>query len=63
VAARASHHMLIEKHAVAGADLVRTHVRAIDETMRGEEIARMLAGAQISDEARAAARRLISEVR
>lgn len=41
---------------------MRTHVRPLDEAARGEELARMLAGARITDEARAAAKRLMSEV-
>ena len=62
VAARASRHMLIEKLPSENGQGVRTHVRVLDEEEKGEEIARMLAGAQVSDEARAAAKRLISEV-
>mgnify|MGYP001817689866 CR=1 FL=1 len=37
----------------------KTHVRILDEDMRLEEIARMLAGSQITPEARAAAGRLL----
>ncbi|HHG90267.1 MAG TPA: DNA repair protein RecN [Devosia sp.] len=62
VAARAKTHMLIEKQAVEAGAHMRTQVRELDQTERGEEIARMLAGAEVSEEARAAARRLISEV-
>ena len=62
VAARAKTHMLIEKQAVEAGAHMRTQVRSLNESERGEEIARMLAGAQVSEEARAAARRLISEV-
>ncbi len=62
VAARADRHMLIEKQLVDEGAFTRTHVRPLDEKGRGEEIARMLAGAEVTEEARAAARRLISEV-
>ena len=41
------------------AGLTTTTVVALDETRRREEIARMLSGAEITDEARAAAARLI----
>ena len=62
VAARASTHMLIEKQLNDTGQSMRTHVRTLNASEKGEEIARMLAGAEISDEARAAAKRLISEV-
>jgi len=62
VAARAQSHMLIEKQAVDDGSFVRTHVRSLGANDRNEEVARMLAGAQITDEARAAATRLLSEV-
>ena len=58
VAARASTHYLISK---SGADRVTTGVEALEHAARGEEIARMLAGATITDEARAAAKRLLAE--
>ena len=41
---------------------VRTHVRRLDGPARKEEIARMLAGATITAEARAAAGKLLSDV-
>lgn len=62
VAARAHQHLLIEKLLSGDGKTVCTHVRRLDSEAKGEEIARMLAGAEVSDEARAAARRLISEV-
>lgn len=62
VAARAHQHLLIEKLLSGDGKTVRTHVRRLSTGEKGEEIARMLAGAEVSDEARAAARRLISEV-
>jgi DNA repair protein RecN (Recombination protein N) len=57
VAARASAHFLISK---SGADRVATNVEQMDDGARQEEIARMLAGATITDEARAAAGKLLS---
>lgn len=62
VAARAHSHLLIEKQPVGKGETVRTHVRPLDGDARQEEVARMLAGAQVTDEARAAATRLLSEV-
>jgi DNA repair protein RecN (Recombination protein N) len=57
VAARASHHYRIEKsHGPVG---TRTTVRKLSEPERREEIARMLSGASITDEARAQASRLL----
>ncbi|UJQ94614.1 DNA repair protein RecN [Mariluticola halotolerans] len=62
VAARADSHLLIEKQAVDEGAFVRTHVRPLDGEARNEEVARMLAGAKVTDEARAAATRLLSEL-
>jgi len=62
VAARAHSHLLIEKQAVEEGAFVRTHVRGLDGENRREEVARMLAGAKVTEEARAAASKLISEV-
>jgi DNA repair protein RecN (Recombination protein N) len=59
VAARAHTHYLISKS--GGADRVSTGIAEMDRTARQEEIARMLAGATITEEARAAADRLLSE--
>jgi len=59
VAARAQTHYLISKS--GGADRVSTAVAEMDRRARQEEIARMLAGATITDEARAAAERLLRE--
>jgi DNA repair protein RecN (Recombination protein N) len=61
VAARAHDHLLIEKQAVRGAGSPKTLVQRLDDGARREEIARMLAGAQVTDEARAAAGRLIGD--
>ncbi|HSM39748.1 MAG TPA: DNA repair protein RecN [Afifellaceae bacterium] len=60
VAARARHHFLISKDLSRESDSVSTAVEPIAADVRREEIARMLAGATISDEARAAADRLIA---
>jgi DNA repair protein RecN (Recombination protein N) len=57
VAARASHHYRIEK--AHRSDGTRTTVRKLDSDDRREEIARMLSGASITDEARAQASRLL----
>jgi DNA repair protein RecN (Recombination protein N) len=62
VAARAQSHLLIEKQAIEEGAFVRTHVRRLEGHTRQEEVARMLAGATVTDEARAAAGKLISEV-
>jgi len=57
VAARASHHYRIEKsHGEGG---TRTTVRKLSDSERREEIARMLSGASITEEARAQASRLL----
>jgi DNA repair protein RecN (Recombination protein N) len=60
VAARAGAHLLISKNAVENGKRVATGVTPVAGNERREEIARMLAGAVISDEARAAAARLIA---
>jgi DNA repair protein RecN (Recombination protein N) len=57
VAARASHHYRIEKS--HGDDGTRTNVRKLTADERREEIARMLSGASITEEARAQALRLL----
>jgi DNA repair protein RecN (Recombination protein N) len=62
VAARAQRHLLIEKQAVKEGAFMRTHVKPLDVGARQEEVARMLAGAKVTDEARAAASKLLSEV-
>jgi DNA repair protein RecN (Recombination protein N) len=62
VAALANEHMLIAKEAVHGpeGETMTTRVAVLDGERRREEIARMLAGQTITDEARAAAERLMS---
>ena len=59
VAARANHHLLISKDAMDKGKRVATRVNALAADHRREEIARMLAGAEITAEARAAADRLL----
>ena len=64
VAARADHHLLIAKASTAAAEAgrdapVTTRVVPLTEATRREEIARMLAGATVTPEARAAAERLL----
>jgi DNA repair protein RecN (Recombination protein N) len=60
VAAKAGSHFLIAKEGVRGGeDRVATRVIPLEATPRREEIARMLAGATITEEARAAAARLL----
>ena len=57
VAARAERHFRITRVGD------KTRVVLLDDEAREEEVARMLSGAVVSDEARAAARRLIAEAR
>jgi DNA repair protein RecN (Recombination protein N) len=57
VAARGNHHLLIEKS--HDGLVTRTSVQVLDEPARREEIARMLSGAKVTDEARAQATRLL----
>jgi DNA repair protein RecN (Recombination protein N) len=59
VAARAQHHYLISKDALDKGKRVATRVTELAPDRRREEIARMLAGAEITAEARAAAERLM----
>ena len=58
VAARARHHLRVQK--AGGGDIVRVEVEALDGDARKEEIARMLAGAEITAAARAAAQSLLA---
>ncbi len=62
VAAVASGHLLIAKEPVRGPDgeAMATRVAVLEGEHRREEIARMLAGQTITDEARRAAERLMS---
>jgi DNA repair protein RecN (Recombination protein N) len=59
VAARADRHYVISKDALEKGKRVVTRVNEVAAERRREEIARMLAGAEITAEARAAAERLI----
>jgi DNA repair protein RecN (Recombination protein N) len=62
VAALAHGHMMIAKEVVAGpeGESMATRVAVLEGVHRREEVARMLAGQTITDEARAAAERLMS---
>ncbi|MFP6755960.1 MAG: DNA repair protein RecN [Alphaproteobacteria bacterium] len=59
IAARASHHFQVSKPGRNGK--ISTRVEKLSHEKRIEEVARMLAGARVTDEARAAADRLILE--
>ncbi|MEP3436506.1 MAG: DNA repair protein RecN, partial [Hoeflea sp.] len=60
VAARAATHLLIAKGpSTVGSSTVSTRVSTMGAEQRREEIARMLAGEHVTDEARAAAARLL----
>ncbi len=63
VAARAASHFLISKDPVPGSERVATRVAPLGQKPRREEIARMLAGATVTEEARAAAARLLASAR
>jgi DNA repair protein RecN (Recombination protein N) len=58
VAARADRHWLIQKR--SDGLVARTGIHMLDAIERQEEIARMLSGAEITDEARAQAQRLLA---
>lgn len=60
VAARAAHHWSVAKEQHGSEDRMVTAVTALDEQKRREEIARMLAGRIVTDEARAAADQLLA---
>lgn len=60
VAAQASAHFLIAKAETDEKDRVATQIHLMEPQGRQEEIARMLAGAHITDEARAAAQKLLA---
>jgi DNA repair protein RecN (Recombination protein N) len=57
VAARGGEHLLIAKN--SDGLVTRTNLRTLDAFERQEEIARMLSGAEVTDEARAQAARLV----
>ena len=61
VAARAGNHYLIAKSAINGLERVATEVVEISGARRLEEIARMLSGASVTNEARAAAEKLMDQ--
>ncbi len=58
VAARGAQHLLIAKN--SDGLVTRTNLRTLDADERREEIARMLSGAEVTDEARAQAARLVT---
>ena len=58
VAAKGTHHLRVSKN--INGDSVMTSILPLDKSARIEEIARMLSGAEVTDEARAAADRLLS---
>ncbi len=60
VAARGEHHLRVSKH-VKGKQAV-TEVEVLDHEARREEIARMLAGSQVTDAARQAAESLLEDM-
>ena len=60
VAAQASRHMLISKMEEVDGKRMVTRVQQLSAASRREEIARMLSGAKVTDEARAQADRLIA---
>jgi DNA repair protein RecN (Recombination protein N) len=62
VAARAANHFVVVKETV-DKKRVATRMRPLDASLKREEIARMLAGAEVTNEARAAAERLIAGAR
>jgi DNA repair protein RecN (Recombination protein N) len=59
VAARADKHFLIAKMEEVGSQRMVTRVQELSAQSRKEEIARMLSGAKVTDEARAQAHRLL----
>jgi DNA repair protein RecN (Recombination protein N) len=61
VAARSNQHFRIVKNDVGKGERVATQVVALDAPARREEIARMLAGAEVTGAARAAAKSLIEK--
>jgi DNA repair protein RecN (Recombination protein N) len=61
VAARAGRHFLISKMEEVGSERMVTRVQELSSSSRREEIARMLSGARVTDEARAQAGRLLEE--
>lgn len=60
VAAKGDHHLLISKS--SDGTVARTNVQMLDDATRQEEIARMLSGAEVTQEARAQADRLLERV-
>ncbi len=61
IASLADHHFIVEKEAVSGRTLVKA--RALSQAEQVEEIARMLAGEQITDQARENARVMLASAK
>ncbi len=61
VASLGAQHWHVSKGAHGASDMVTTKVSILSSDHRQEEIARMLSGAEITDEARAAARQLMAQ--
>lgn len=59
VAAHGHHHMLIEKQ--SDKKTTRTHVQALDDTVRTQEIARMLSGSEVTKISLDAAKHLLEQ--
>ena len=60
VAARGNHHLFISKASAKGQ--TQTGIAVLTDADRKEELARMLAGAEVTDEARGAAEKLLEVV-
>jgi len=61
VAAQAEHQLRVSKHVARGT--THTRIEVLDETARGEEIARMLGGAAITERTREHAREMLEAAR
>ena len=62
VAAAAANQWLVSKSGRASSGVGETRITGLDAGQRHEEIARMLSGATVTQEARAAATRLLEDV-
>ena len=60
MASRGAHHWRVSKS--GGAQQVTTNIEFLDDNARKEEIARMLAGSEVTEEARAAAHSLLQDI-
>ncbi|HMS44560.1 MAG TPA: DNA repair protein RecN, partial [Alphaproteobacteria bacterium] len=59
VASQGDHHWLVQKHITE--EYTKANVRLLTTLERQEEVARLIAGTVISDEARAAAKKLLTK--